>query len=86
MKESSFTNSAAAVAEGAMKPESTLIYDSVTELVKKLAHWLPVTDEMLEDVAQIRSVIDVRLRDGIQLTEEDQILKAAAPAPTSSAF
>jgi HK97 family phage major capsid protein len=77
MKESTFTNAAAAVAEGGAKPESTMIFDQVTDLVRKLAHWLPVTDEMLEDVSQIRSYIDARLRLGLELTEEDQLLNGS---------
>lgn len=77
MKETTFTNAAAAVAEGAQKPESTLIFDAVTDAVKKIAHWIPVTDEMLEDVSQIRSYIDARLRLGLELTEEDQLLNGS---------
>jgi HK97 family phage major capsid protein len=81
MKETTFTNAAAAVAEGQPKPESTLIFDQVTDLVSKIAHWLPVTDEMLEDVSQIRSYIDARLRLGLQLTEEDELLNGSGTAP-----
>jgi HK97 family phage major capsid protein len=81
MKETTFTNAAAAVAEGAPKPESTLVFDQVTDLVQKLAHWLPVTDEMLEDVSQIRSYIDARLRLGLAITEEDQLLNGSGTAP-----
>ncbi|MCA1841966.1 MAG: phage major capsid protein [Actinobacteria bacterium] len=74
IKETTFTNAAATVAEAANKPESTLVYDIVDEAVKKIAHFLPVSDEMLEDVAQVRSYIDGRLVLGVQLTEEDQLL------------
>jgi HK97 family phage major capsid protein len=81
MKEETFTNAAAAVAEGQPKPESTLIFNQVTDLVQKIAHWLPVTDEMLEDVAQIRSYIDARLRLGLSITEEDQLLNGSGTAP-----
>ena len=81
MKETTFTNAAAPVAEGAPKPESTLIFDQVTDMVRKIAHWLPVTDEMLEDVAQIRSYIDARLRLGLAITEEDQLLNGSGTAP-----
>ena len=81
MKETTFTNAAAAVAEGNPKPESTLVFDQVTDLVRKIAHWLPVTDEMLEDVAQIRSYIDARLRLGLDITEEDQLLNGSGTAP-----
>ena len=84
MKETTFTNAAATVAEGAAKPESTLIFDQVVDLVQKIAHWLPVTEEMLEDVRQIRSYIDARLRLGVELTEEDQLLNGDGTPPNIS--
>lgn len=81
LKETTATNAAAATAEGAAKPESTLIFDQVDEPVRKIATFLPVSDEMLEDTAQIRSYIDNRLRLFIQLTEEDQLLNGSGVAP-----
>lgn len=81
MREKVFTNAAAAVLEGGIKPESTLTFEAVQEALKKIAHWLPVTEEMLEDVAQIRSYIDARLRFGVQLTEEDELLNGTGVAP-----
>jgi len=84
MVEKLFTNAAAPVAEGAAKPESALSFDQVTDLVQKIAHWLPVTEEMLEDVSQIMSYIDARLRVGIEQTEEDQLLNGNGTAPNLS--
>jgi HK97 family phage major capsid protein len=81
MVETTFTNAADTVAEGAAKPEATLAFDAVVVPVRKIAQWLPVTDEMLEDVAQIRSYIDVRLRLGITLAEEDQLLNGTTTPP-----
>jgi HK97 family phage major capsid protein len=81
MQETLFTNAAAPVLEGGVKPESTLTFAAVTDPVRKIAHWLPVTEEMLEDVAQIRSYIDARLRLGVQLAEEDQLLNGTGIAP-----
>jgi len=81
MVETVFTNAANTVAEGAAKPESALVFASVTEAVRKIAHWLPVTEEMLEDVAAIRSYIDARLRLGVQLKEEDQLMNGDGVAP-----
>lgn len=74
MKETTATNAAATVAEGAAKPESTLIFDAVSDPVRKIATWLPVTDEMLDDVPQIRSYIDGRLRLFVEQQEEAQLL------------
>jgi HK97 family phage major capsid protein len=74
MKETTATNAAATVAEGAAKPESTLVFDAVTDSLKKIATWLPVSDEMLDDVPQIRSYIDQRLRFFVEQQEEAQLL------------
>src|SRR5262249_3527123 len=81
MEETTFTNAAAPVAEGTAKPESALVFTQKTESVRKLAHWLPVTDEILEDVAQLTSYINQRLRLGVQLAEDDQLLNGNGTAP-----
>jgi HK97 family phage major capsid protein len=81
MVETTFTNAAAPVAEGAAKPESALVFDQKTDPVSKIAHWLPVTEELLEDVAAISSYIDARLTLGVQLAEEDQLLNGNGTPP-----
>jgi HK97 family phage major capsid protein len=69
------------VLEGGTKPESALTFEQAQDAIRKIAHWLPVSEEMLEDVAQIRSYIDARLRLGVQLKEEDQLLYGTGTAP-----
>lgn len=81
MKETTFTNAAAPVAEGAAKPESALVFAQTVDLVSKIAHFLPITEEMLEDYTQTQSYVDGRLRLGVQLTEEDQLLNGSGTAP-----
>lgn len=81
MKETTFTNAAAAVAEAGLKPESTLVFAAATSAVQKIAHWIPVTEEMLEDFAQTASIIDARLRLGLDLVEEDELLNGSGVAP-----
>lgn len=81
MKETTFTNTADTVAEGATKPESTLIFDAASDPVRKIAHWLPVTEEMLEDVPALRSYLDARLRHGVELTLDDQLLNGSTTPP-----
>jgi HK97 family phage major capsid protein len=81
MREKTWVNAAAPVLEGGIKPESTLIFESAADPVRKIAHWLPVSEEMLEDVAQITSYIDARLRLGVLMKEEDQLLNGTGIAP-----
>lgn len=72
--ESVVTNGAAAVPEGGLKPESALAFTKVDEVLHKIATFLPISDEMLEDWAQARSYIDARLVLFVKLAEEAQLL------------
>lgn len=72
--EEALTNAAAAVAEGDLKPESALSFTTVDETLSKVATFLPVTDEMLEDWAQIRSYLDARLELFVRQATETQLL------------
>lgn len=75
---SGITNAAAAVAELGAKPESALAFEEVQENVRKIATLLPVSDEMLEDVAQIQSYINNRLSLFIQLEQDRQLVNGSA--------
>lgn len=68
------TNAAAATAEGALKPESALAFSKVDEVLHKIATFLPISDEMLEDWAQTQSYVDARLILFVKLAEEAQLL------------
>lgn len=74
VKETTLTNAATATSETALKPESTIIFGPADTPVKKIATFLPVSDEMLEDYAGISSYLNARLRLFIQLAEESQVL------------
>ena len=86
MKETTFTNAADTVEEGGEKQESTLIFDAVSDPVRKIAHWLPVTEEILEDVPAMRSYIDARLRRGVELALDDQLLNGSTTPPDIVGF
>ena len=62
MEETTFTNSAAEAAENAAIAESALAYTERSSEVRKIGHSLPVTIEALEDTAQLRALLDQRLR------------------------
>lgn len=74
-KELLHTRGATPVAEGALKPTSNVTFETVTDRVKKVAVWMPVTDEALDDVPQLLGYIQELLRYDLKLEEEAQILK-----------
>lgn len=74
LAETGFTNAAAVVAEGNLKPESTLLFENRTALVKTLAHHIPATKQIIADAPSMQAHINSRLVYGVKLTEESQLL------------
>ena len=72
-----FTNNAAPVAEGTLKPESDITFEDALARVIKIAHWIKATTEALDDVPALQSIIDQRLRYGLQFVEENQLLNGS---------
>lgn len=72
-----FTNSAAGVAEGASKPQSTLTFELYSAPVKTIAHWLKVSKQVRDDAPALIAYIENRLRYGVDLAEETQIISGA---------
>ena len=68
------TNNAAAVAEGAQKPESAYGWDVATAPVRTIAHWVPVSRQAMDDVPQLESLIDGELRYGLDDAEDTELL------------
>jgi HK97 family phage major capsid protein len=81
MEETTFTNNAAEAAEGAVYGEAALVLTERTSAVRKVAVWLPVTDEQLEDVAGARDYVDARLGFMLQQRLDRQILVGDGNAP-----
>lgn len=76
VKETGFTNNAATVTEtaGTAKAQSEIKFDIVTAAVTTIAHWVIATKQILDDVPMLQSYLDGRLRYGLMLEEEDQLL------------
>lgn len=81
MEETTYTNAAAETAEGAAKSEAALALTEKDSPVRKIAVWLPVTDEQLEDVPQARQYINNRLPFMVRQRLNNQILVGNGTAP-----
>jgi HK97 family phage major capsid protein len=73
------TNNAAPTAEATTtsngtKPESGIALVKVTETVKTIAHWIPLTKRALADAAQVLTLIDNFLLYGLEEELEDQMI------------
>jgi HK97 family phage major capsid protein len=75
VKEKGFTNGAAIqTSEGAPKGESSLQLELATATVRTIAHWLRASTQILADAPGLRSLIDFRLRWGLDIVEDRQLL------------
>jgi HK97 family phage major capsid protein len=74
IKELLFTNNADVVSEGAQKPQSDITYEREDVPVRTVAHWIHATRQILADFPQLASLIDGRLRYGLAIAEEQQLL------------
>lgn len=81
-EETTFTNAAAETAEGDAKPESALGFTLREDDVRKIATWIPVTDEMLDDVPGFESYVRGRLGFMVRQREELQLLRGAGTGVT----
>ena len=74
VRETGFTNAAAAVAEAAKKPQSDLQFDLISTTAKVIAHYVKASRQILSDAPMLASYIDGRLRYGLAYKEEQQLL------------
>lgn len=77
LQETGFTNNAAATAENTRKPESNIEFEPKNANVITIPHFIKATKQILDDFKQLQSYIDGRLRYGLKLAEELQMLKGS---------
>lgn len=79
VRELAFTNNAAPVSENpsSTKPESNITFEALSAPVATIAHWVHASKQVLSDVPMLQSYIDGRLRYGLKLKEELQLLKGS---------
>lgn len=83
-RESSFTNNAGPQVGGSpeqyenvTKPESAIAFTLANAPVTTLAHFIPVSKQVMEDSASLGSHINNRLMYGLKLVEETQLLSGS---------
>lgn len=81
MEETTTTNAAAETAEAGTKPESALAFTERTSPVRKIATFLPVTSEVMEDAPMMEDYINTRLQQFVGYREDSQLLNGDGIAP-----
>lgn len=74
LRELLFTNNAAPVAENTTKPYSEITFEEVLSGVKTVAHLMKIAKQTLDDLPQLRSIINGRLLNGLKRVEDTQLL------------
>jgi len=84
LEETTFTNNAGEIAESgdiSSANEGALAFTERTESIRKIATFLPVTDELLADVSGIQGYVNSRLTTMMRLRMDNQLLNGNGSAP-----
>ena len=84
LEETTFTNNAGSIAEAgdiSSANEGALAFTERTESIRKMATFLPVTDELLSDVAGIQGYVNSRLSTMMKLNMDNQLINGNGSAP-----
>lgn len=84
LREASWNNSAAPVAQGGAKPESDITFEPYNVSIETVAHWIKVSNQLLADAPAIAAYIDTRLRDGLGQIVEAQLVNGNGSTPNLS--
>ncbi len=81
MEETTHSPAAAEVAEAGAFPEAEYALTERTSNVRKIAHFVPASDEQLEDEPSAGGYLDRRMRFGIEQRLDNQILQGDGTPP-----
>jgi HK97 family phage major capsid protein len=76
VQETAFQNGAAGVSEATVYPQSDDTIGRVTAQVGKIAHFMKMTDELVQDAPAYQSFLQNRLVFGVRLKEDGDLLNA----------
>lgn len=86
VSETSFTNNANVVAEGAAKPKSDKVFTAVVQPVETIAHYFKVSRQSYEDLPGLAAVIENNGIYGVKLMEDQQLLNGSGTPPALRGF
>jgi HK97 family phage major capsid protein len=84
-QESGSFTTAAETAEGGLKPEGGLTLTDAEAVAATIAHWLKIRKQALADSSALQSIVDSRLRYGVERRLEAEVLAGDGSARTSPA-
>ena len=74
VKEDAFTNAASMQVEASAKGESALTFTTGTASVRTIAHWIPASKQVLDDMPELLGIVSRKLIYGYLFKEDAQIL------------
>jgi HK97 family phage major capsid protein len=85
VKEKGYTDNAQSQnGEGELKGQSDIQLELISSAVVTIAHFIVASRQILDDAAAVRSLIDFRLRYGLMMEEDNQLLNGTGASSTLS--
>jgi HK97 family phage major capsid protein len=84
LREASWTNSAAFVAQGSTKPESDVTFEQYNVAIETVAHTIKMSNQLLADAPAVVAYMQTRLRDGLSQKIETQLIAGNGTPPQLS--
>ncbi|MCB1711337.1 MAG: phage major capsid protein [Candidatus Riesia sp.] len=78
---STIDSTATTQTHGSAKAEAGIAFEDATVQLRTIAHYLPVNNQILEDVPALRGFIDTRLIEGLKQVEDQKLLYGTGVDP-----
>lgn len=84
MEETTYAPAAAEKEEEADAPEANFALTERTSPVRRISHYIPVTEESMADEGQVRAYLDMRLPFGVMQRADEQVIHGNGASPNLS--